>query len=258
MAVREGVQVAGDRVDLFISYADSDRAWAKWAAWHLDNAGYSVELDLWDWAAGDNVVLRMNDVLARADRMLAVWSAAYFQRDRFTTDEWTAVMARRPHPDGGRDLIPVRLEPVAPPPLLASLNYHDVYGMDEPATLAALLEAVRGPSRPTTAPGFPDTGQVVPAGGPPLPATPGALLWRLPDRNPHFTGRVDQLDELATRLDTGSAPVVVQALHGMGGVGKTQTAIEYAHRHSQDYDLIVWIDGEQPTLCSPSIHTIRS
>ncbi|MFD0061728.1 toll/interleukin-1 receptor domain-containing protein [Streptomyces sp. NPDC056690] len=37
---------------LFVSYAGADRAWAEWVAWHLQDAGYDVELDLWHWGAG--------------------------------------------------------------------------------------------------------------------------------------------------------------------------------------------------------------
>jgi len=53
--------------------------------------------------------------------------------------------------------------------------------------------------------------------------------------------------ELRQRLQQGSAAVVpAQALHGLGGVGKTQLALEYAHRYQADYDLIWWIVAEAP------------
>ena len=72
-------------------------------------------------------------------------------------------------------------------------------------------------------------------------------VWNAPARNPYFTGRDDTLVQLHDRLRSGET-LVVQALHGLGGVGKTQLAIEYAHRHAADYDLVWWIDAEQPVL----------
>ena len=44
------------------------------------------------------------------------------------------------------------------------------------------------------------------------------------------------------------ARLSVQALYGLGGVGKSQLAIEYAHRFAADYDLMWWIDAERPVL----------
>src|SRR6185437_5598940 len=41
--------VVGDRADFFVSHAGAERAWAEWVAWQLTDAGYTVELDAWDW-----------------------------------------------------------------------------------------------------------------------------------------------------------------------------------------------------------------
>jgi DNA-binding SARP family transcriptional activator len=73
-------------------------------------------------------------------------------------------------------------------------------------------------------------------------------VWNVPARNPYFTGRDDMLAELHQRLVSGEATLVVQALYGLGGVGKTQLATEYTHRFAADYDLAWWIDAEQPVL----------
>jgi DNA-binding SARP family transcriptional activator len=74
------------------------------------------------------------------------------------------------------------------------------------------------------------------------------IIWNLPARNPHFTGRAGMLDEVHDRLRGGEQALIVQALYGLGGVGKTQLALEYAHRFAGEYSIIWWIDAEQPVL----------
>ncbi len=125
--------MGGVQIDFFISHAGADQAWAEWVAWQLRDAGYSVELDVWDWAAGRNFVTAMNDALARADRVVALFSAAYFDPSRYTAEEWSAAMVHVPGADQER-LVPVRVEEVPAdqvPPLLRPLISRDVFGISE-------------------------------------------------------------------------------------------------------------------------------
>jgi tetratricopeptide (TPR) repeat protein len=72
-------------------------------------------------------------------------------------------------------------------------------------------------------------------------------------RNPHFTGRDELLNLLNEKLrDTGAKKYTHRvAIYGMGGVGKTQLAIEYVHRNDAKYDSIFWISSaDQAALLS--------
>jgi nucleoside phosphorylase len=78
-------------------------------------------------------------------------------------------------------------------------------------------------------------------------SVPLPKVWGdVPQRNPSFTGRETLLREIHDKLSrTQQTAVLPQALLGMGGVGKTQLATEYVHRHSAEYDLIWWVAAGQ-------------
>ena len=79
-------------------------------------------------------------------------------------------------------------------------------------------------------------------------------VWGLvPQRNINFTGREQLLDQLGAGLAKQVTAVLPHALHGLGGVGKTQVAIEYAYRNRGDYDVVWWIPADQPALVRSSL-----
>lgn len=75
-----------------------------------------------------------------------------------------------------------------------------------------------------------------------------ASLTNLPfERNPFFTGREKLLNDLHTAFTAGGA---TQAISGLGGLGKTQTAIEYAYLHRNDYKAVFWVRADSQLALS--------
>jgi hypothetical protein len=94
------------------------------------------------------------------------------------------------------------------------------------------------------------------SGGTPIhqEIAPPNHIWNVPfRRNPFFTGREDILQRLHNTLHQEKAAALTQpqAISGLGGIGKTRTAIEYAYRHQDDYQAVLWAKAEsRETLVS--------
>src|SRR3712207_4360383 len=150
----------------------------------------------------------MSAALESADRLLAVCTAAYFA-SAFGGAELRAAFVDQAKAAG--KIVPVLVEPVTLPPLYAPLIHVDLVGLDEAAAVARLRARLAG-GRPTDPPPFPHR-ESAPSGG--KPGFAGALpsVWRIPPRNPRFTGRDGLLAELRQRLRAGEGTLVVQALY---------------------------------------------
>jgi hypothetical protein len=85
------------------------------------------------------------------------------------------------------------------------------------------------------------------------PASARRCVWGdVPARNPGFTGREELLAAVRAALVSGGR-AAVQALHGWGGVGKTQLAAEYAHRFADHYEVVWWIAAERAGLIGEQV-----
>jgi len=131
--------------------------------------------------------------------------------------------------------------------LLAQVVYLDLLGLAEPAAKATLLNGLKqGRGKPETAPAFPGAPlRAVPE----RPRFPGGLpsIWNVPHaRNPNFAGREDLFADLSRILNAGEAAAVTQAITGLGGIGKTQLATEYAYRYASNYAVVWWMRAEEP------------
>ncbi|MEV0194610.1 FxSxx-COOH system tetratricopeptide repeat protein [Kitasatospora purpeofusca] len=211
---------------LLLFCLDADRAWANWIGAVLTRAGFRVGTDA---EAGTRTVAVLSDTS---------------QNSRRLGELWESVAESDPSGDRGL-LVPVRVDDIRLGPPIVHRNPVDLVGRDEQAAAQALLAALGLPAAPAA---VPDDD---------APRFPGRRpsVWGVPPRNQHFTGRSAVLDRLRDRFGngTGTAPARVQVLLGLGGIGKTHIALEYTHRFASDYDLVWWIDAEQPELVTVAL-----
>ncbi len=164
-------QERGEVRDFFISFNKADRTWATWIAWVLEEAGYSVWFQDWDFRG--NFILEMDRAHMLSRRTIAVLSPDYLT-SRFTAPEWAARFAQDATSEHDL-LIPVRVREAEPQGLLRTIVHVELVSCDEGTAKRRLLDRVRGIRlKPEEPPLFPTgTGHaVVPA----RPQFPGVLI----------------------------------------------------------------------------------
>jgi tetratricopeptide (TPR) repeat protein len=217
------------RRDVFISYASADTQWAKWIAGVLEHNGFSVFVGAWDLRPGDDFVIKANEAIREADVFMPILSDAY-TNSVYCKAEFSAALNEKISKE--LKLIPVRVTDTAPTGLLASIIYIDLYGsIDETEAERRLLNALDKREIARKSPQYPGEARSDET------EYPGGLpINNLPPRNRYFTGRNQNLDKIPMVFKDNNFIQVT----GLGGIGKTQLALEYAYRYGERYTSIIW------------------
>jgi MinD-like ATPase involved in chromosome partitioning or flagellar assembly/tetratricopeptide (TPR) repeat protein len=225
--------------DVVISYAPVDRMWAEWAHAELTAAGLHPTLSDVEFVAAADVQAQIEHNLTGARFALVLLSKDYVS-SRYAGAVWRQISRLG---TGNRvPLVPIRIDGTRLDGPYTDRPPVDLTNADAGRARSLLLAAVGAE---------PEAIQPRHSG----PRFPGVLppIWNVQQRNADFTGRGSTLEQLRDRLSASITAVVPQALFGLGGVGKTQLAIEYAHRFAANYDAVWWISAEQPHMIRSSL-----
>ena len=127
-------------MDFFVAYNAADQQWAEWIGERLQEAGYTFELQSYDYWARSSMILEMFAVSAIADATIAVLSPD-FLAENLDRPEWQAAHAQDPTATKGI-LIPVRVRECDVEGALPGVAYIDLVGLEEEAAETTMLAKI--------------------------------------------------------------------------------------------------------------------
>jgi hypothetical protein len=211
--------------------------------------GIEAWLDKWNLIPGDPWQPAIEEALQKAESCVVF--VGYGGFGSWQTEEMRAAINRRVTESNKRfRVIPVLLPGVEQPersslpPFLVAATWVEFHGsIDDQDAFHRLVYGIRG-----LAPG-PGPRRLDP---PVSPRTTHNLPFA---PNPAFTGREADLERLGEFLQKRDEAILTQAvvLHGLGGVGKTQLAIEYAWKHLGGYEAVLWVRADSPQTLDASL-----
>lgn len=219
----------------FISRSGMDKVIAQQIAEILEEVGQTVILQDWDFKH-KSFMGQMQAALTSGAKTLALLSEDYL-KSKHCEAEWQATIADDPLNDKA-NLIVLRVRACHPTGLLKPISYTDLSSLAPGHDGNLLRELVLAAITPS-ARKLPDhlKRYVTPA---------RTLLHPNIAATPNFTGRDGELKQIKGAL-AQEASAAITPVHGMGGVGKTTLAREYAWRLGQEnhYAGIWWINAEK-------------
>ncbi|WP_127503368.1 FxSxx-COOH system tetratricopeptide repeat protein [Actinoplanes solisilvae] len=208
--------------EVTLRYAAEDQAWAEWIGGVLKAVGVSVHDPNGPTGAPPTAAARSLTLISHAN---AAAFAGIITRDR---------SALRPS-------LAIYVDDVTPLPSFAPSSSAFLAGQPAEVAVERTLRLVG--LWPGEKPDLSAIGTRFPGERP--------VVINAPSRNGRFTGRKEFLLGLRAGLRGGvGMPVVLQ---GMGGTGKTQLALEYAHRFRNAYDVVWWVDADMTTFVDTQV-----
>jgi tetratricopeptide (TPR) repeat protein len=214
--------------NVFISRAGADADFAAVIGSMLEAAGYKVTLQQWDFA-NRNFMERMHASLAGGARVVALLSPEYLRSDHCQA-EWQNAIADDPLNTKSR-LIVLRVAECEPMGLLRGLAYWDLVPIrdNRPLLDQTVRDAVRQ-DRDREA-----------AIGPYWREARTIIDAEAIRPVPSFSGREEELAAISAVFANDGTTAVV---HGLGGIGKSSVAREYAWRNRDQYAVIWWLNAQ--------------
>jgi hypothetical protein len=246
------------KFDVFLSHNRAQKNWTRDLAIRLRAAGFNVWFDEWALRGGEVGSIGMERGLQESRHVVLVLSPEFMASE--WTDYETQITILLSPANRDRKLIPILHTKCDLPPRISRINWIDFSdALADPAQyefrLAQLMSDLdpNRYERPTDFASFQASRKTTNLNAiPPVrPLPKGSRMPQAP--NPLFVGREDELRNLNSMLSPGSGALVGvhAAVIGMGGVGKTQLAVEYAHRFGHLYQGgVFWLNfaGEEDPI----------
>jgi tetratricopeptide (TPR) repeat protein len=231
--------LSGRQPKVFLSHLTADTTWVDWIEGLLGQAGFTVARQRWHFVAGADLDARAQQSLADNECVMVLLSAAFIASPHSGNVWLRQLMGQQIH----QRVVLVRVEPCKLPDWLSPHVTVDFVGVPPSSAVTQILEELeaRGfaPGRKLPAASRAQFVRDFPGRGP--------AISNLPPRNEIFTDRVKILGRIQKLLlsEPNAGKMQACTLHGLGGIGKTQAAIEFGHRFGSHYDLVWWIRAEQ-------------